>query len=132
VPYPHTRHSVGSLFGQRAALNPFSFPPRLALRSDVSDTWPPPGPQKPEPPLEHVRDLWVLHGLESNCSAGLYQTTFGVELRIHQNNELIESRLSRYGEEPLLLTAEQAKQNLLKLGWTELRLNATPASHDKH
>ena len=76
--------------------------------------------------------MWVLHGIESNCIAGLYQTTFGVELRIHQNNELIESRLSQYGEEPLLLIAEQAKQNLLKLGWTELPLNATPASHNTH
>src|SRR5215510_4371858 len=94
----------------------------------VSDTWPPAGPQESEPPLEHIRDLWVLHGIESNCVAGLYQTTFGIELRIHQNNELIESRLSRHGEEPLLLIAEQAKQNLLKLGWTELPLNTTLAS----
>jgi hypothetical protein len=74
--------------------------------------------------------VWVLDGIESNCVAGLYQTAFGVELRIHHGNELIESRLSRYGEEPLLLIAEQAKQNLLKLGWTELPLSATPASHD--
>ena len=41
----------------------------------------------------------------------MYPTTFGIKLRIHQNNELIESRLSRYGEEPMLLIAEQAKQN---------------------
>src|SRR5262249_44619591 len=98
----------------------------------MSNTWPPPGPQKLEPRLEHIRDVWVLHGIESNCVAGLYQTTFGIELRIHQNNELIESRLSQYGEEPLLLIAEQAKQNLLKLGWTELPLNAAPASTDPH
>jgi len=91
----------------------------------VSDTWPPTGPQKREPLLEHIRDLWVLHGIESNCVAGLYQTTFGIELRIHQNNELIESRLSRYGEEPLLLIAKQAKQNLLKL-----RLDRTAAERD--
>ena len=31
-----------------------------------------------------------------------------------------------------MLIAEQAKQNLLKVGWTELPLNATPASHDRH
>ena len=98
----------------------------------MSDTWPPPGPQQREPLLEHVRDLWVLHGIESNCVAGLYQTTFGVELRIYHGNELIESRLSRYGEEPLLLMAEQAKQHLLKLGWTELSLNVTPASRHTH
>jgi hypothetical protein len=73
-----------------------------------------------------VRDLWVLHGVESNCAAGLYETTFGIELRIHQNNELVQSRLSRFGEAPLLLIAEQAKRELLKLGWTELPLTATP------
>ena len=98
----------------------------------MSETWPAPGPQKREPLVEHLRDLWVLHGIESNCIAGLYQTTFGVELRIHQNNELVESRLSRYVEAPLILIAEQAKHNLLKLGWTELTLNATPASHEAH
>jgi hypothetical protein len=70
------------------------------------------------------------HRIELRCR--LYRTTFGVELRIHQNNELIESRLSRYGEAPLVLIAEQAKQNLLKLGWTGLPLNATPPSHDTH
>jgi len=96
----------------------------------VPNTWPPPGPQSRPPLLEHIRDLWVLHGVESNCVAGLYETTFGIELRIHQNDELVQSRLCRFGEEPLLLIAEQAKQELLKLGWTALPLNATPASHD--
>ena len=62
----------------------------------------------------------------------MYRTTFGIELRLHLGNELIESRLSRYGEAPLLLIAEQAKQNLLKDGWTELPLNATPSSRDPH
>ena len=76
--------------------------------------------------------MWVLHGIERNCVAGLYRTTFGIELRLHLGNDLVESRLSRYGEEPLLLIAEQAKQNLLKDGWTELPLNATPPSHDTH
>jgi hypothetical protein len=71
-----------------------------------------------------------LHGIERNCVARLYRTTFGIELRPHLGNELIESRLSRYGEAPLLLIAEQAKQNLLKDGWTELPLNATPSLHD--
>jgi hypothetical protein len=53
-------------------------------------------------------------------------------LRLHLGDELIESRLSRYGEAPLLLIAEQAKQNLLKEGWTELPLNATPSSRGAH
>ena len=88
--------------------------------------------KKREPLLEHVRDVWVLHGIERHCVADLYRTTFGIELRLHLGDELIESRLSRYGEEPLLLIAEQAKQNLLKDGWTELPLNATPSSHDTH
>jgi len=82
----------------------------------VSDTWPPRG-QKREPLLAHLRDVWVLHGIESNCVAGLYQTTLGIELRIHQNNELVESRLSRYGIEPLLLIADQIRTNLIAQGW---------------
>jgi hypothetical protein len=32
---------------------------------------------------------------------------------------LIESRLSRVGEEPLLLIADQLKANLIEQGWTE-------------
>ena len=51
-------------------------------------------------------------------------------MRTHQGNELIESRLSRFGAAPLILIAEEAKQNLLKLGWTELPLNA--GSHHPH
>ena len=66
-----------------------------------------------------------MHGIERNCAAGLYRTIFGIELRLHLGDELIESRLNRYGEAPLLLIAEQAKQNLLKDGWTELPLNGS-------
>jgi len=62
----------------------------------------------------------------------LYRTTFGTELRLHLGDELVESRLSRYGEAPLLFIAEQAKHNLLRDGWTELPLNATPSSHDTY
>jgi hypothetical protein len=73
----------------------------------VSNTWPPPGPQKREPLLEHIRDVWVLHGIERNCVAGLYRTTFGIELRFHLGDDLIESRLSRYGEAPLQVTVHR-------------------------
>jgi hypothetical protein len=74
----------------------------------------------------------VLHGIDRKCAAGLYRTIFGIELRLHLDDELMESRLSRYDEAPLLLMAEQAKQNLLQEGWTELPLNATRSSHDTH
>jgi len=47
----------------------------------------------------------------------LYRTTFGIELPLHLGNELIESRLSRYGIEPLLLIADQIKANLIAQGW---------------
>ena len=36
-------------------------------------------------------------GIDSTCIAGLYRNDFGIELRIDLGNELIESRLSRYG-----------------------------------
>jgi hypothetical protein len=85
----------------------------------MSDTWPPPGPRKREPLLEHGRDLWTVHGIQANCTASIYQTTFGLELRVEHGQELIESRLSRYGEAPLLLIADQLKANLLEQGWFE-------------
>jgi hypothetical protein len=68
-----------------------------SLRSDprVSDTWPPPGPQRRPPTLEHVRDVRSLHGIQGICTAAIYRTTFGVELRIEHDGALIESRLSR-------------------------------------
>jgi hypothetical protein len=39
-----------------------------------------------------VRDLWTLHGIQSNCTAAIYRTTFGFELRVEHGGELIESR----------------------------------------
>jgi len=106
---------------------PFRSAVATALRSGaVSDTWPPPGPQKPEPLLEHIHDVWVLHGIERNCVAGLYRTTIGIELGLHLGNDLIQSRLSQCGEAPLQLIAEDAKQHQLKQGCAELLLNATP------
>jgi hypothetical protein len=72
-----------------------------------------------------------LHGIERKCLAGSYRTTFSIELRLHLGDELVESRLSRYDEAPLLLIAEEAKRDLLKQGWTELPLNAT-TSRETH
>lgn len=37
------------------------------------------------------------------AAAALFQTTFGLELRVLHGDELLESRLSRYGEAPLCL-----------------------------
>jgi len=98
---------IGSFSGWVA---PFAIRYRCAAIRRVSDTWPPSEPLKPESLLEHIRNVWVLHGIERNCVAGLYRTMFGIELRLHLGNELIESRLSRYGEAPLLLIAEQANR----------------------
>jgi hypothetical protein len=50
---------------------------------------------------EHVRDVWTLHGIQSTITASLYRSVFGLELRVELAGELIESRLSRVGEEPL-------------------------------
>jgi hypothetical protein len=85
----------------------------------VFNTWPPPGPQKREPLLEHIRDVWSLHGIQGTCTAAIYRTTFGIELRVLHGDELIESRLSRYGEAPLLLIADEVKANLIAQGWSQ-------------
>jgi hypothetical protein len=48
-----------------------------------------------------------------------FPNDFGLELRVLRGDELIESRLSRYGEAPLLLIADEVKANLLEQGWRE-------------
>ena len=65
--------------------------------------------------------MWTLRYVEMNCTAVIWRNDFGLELRVEHDGELIESRLSRYGEAPLLLIAEEAKQDLLKQGWTSCR-----------
>jgi hypothetical protein len=83
----------------------------------LSYTWPPPAPQKPEPLLEHVRDVWTLRYVETNCTAVIWRNAFGLELRVEHGGELLESRLSRYGIEPLFLIADQIKANLIAQRW---------------
>jgi hypothetical protein len=82
----------------------FRFDTATALPSRTCrTTFPPPGPQEREPLRRaHPRRVGV-------ARHRMYRTTFGIELRLHLGDELIESRLSRYGEAPLLLIAEQAK-----------------------
>ena len=77
----------------------------------LSDTWPPPGPQKREPLLQHVRDVWTLRYIETNCAAAIWRNDFGLELHVEHGGELIESRLLRYGLEQLLLIADQIRSN---------------------
>jgi hypothetical protein len=105
-----------------APSDPSRFGPLVRIRSrrvrDLPTARPTQTRTRPRP---HSRPLG-LHGITSKCVAGLYRNDFGIELRLHLGNELIESRLSRYGEAPLLLIAEEAKQDLLKRGWTELPL----------
>jgi len=81
--------------------------------------WPPPGPRPRLPTYEHVRDLWTLHGIQSTVTAAIWRNDFGLELRVDHGGELVESRLSRFGEEPLLLIAEQLKADLVAHEWSE-------------
>ena len=64
-----------------------------------------------------MRDAWTLHGIQSNCRAAIYRNDFGLELRVEHRGELVESRLSRVGEAPLLLIADEVKANLIEQGW---------------
>ena len=57
--------------------------------------------------------------IETNCTGAIWRNDFGLELRVESNGELVESRLSRIGEPPLLLIADQMKANLIEKGWTE-------------
>jgi hypothetical protein len=53
-------------------------------------------------------------------TAAIWRNDFGLELRVENNGELIESRLSRYGEAPLLLIADELKASLIEQGWFEV------------
>ena len=53
-------------------------------------------PQTREPLLEHVRDVWTLRYIETNCTAAIWRNDFGLKLRVEHGRELIESCLLRY------------------------------------
>jgi hypothetical protein len=108
------------LFDASHAEQPPVVPARVALRFRLCPTfWPPLGPQKREPLLEHIRDRWTLHWSDSDCTAAIWRNDFGLELRVLHGEELVESRSSRYGEAPLLLIADEQKADLIERGWTE-------------
>jgi hypothetical protein len=75
-------------------------------------------PRNRPPTLEHVRDLWTLHWMQSDCTAAIWRNDFGLELRVSSTGRrTVESRLSRYGEAPLLLIADDVKASLIAQGW---------------
>jgi hypothetical protein len=47
------------------------------------------------------------------ATAAIWRNDLGLELRALHGDELVESRLSRYGEAPVLLIAEEVKANLI-------------------
>jgi hypothetical protein len=57
--------------------------------------------------------------MQSNCIAAIWRNDFGLELRVLHGDQLVESRLSRVGEAPLLLIAGEVKADLIAQGWTE-------------
>jgi hypothetical protein len=98
---------------------PSRFASRPISNPRVPDTWPPPGPRKRPATLEHVGDLWTLNFAQSTCTAAIWRNDFGLELRVLHGDELVESRLSRFGETPLPLISDELKANLIEQGWTE-------------
>src|SRR5262245_9725504 len=65
----------------------------------------------------YARAGWTLRYIETNCTATIWRNDFGVEPRVEHRGELIESRLSRFGEAPLLRIAAQIRSNLIAQGW---------------
>ena len=76
--------------------------------------------------LEHVRDLWTLHGIQSTCTAAIFKNDLGLELRVDLGGELLPAQLSRHGEQPLILRAERVKADLIEQGWFERPLTDVP------
>jgi len=54
--------------------------------------------------------VWTLRYIETNCTATIWKNDFGLELSVERGGELIESRLSPYGIEQLLLITDQIKR----------------------
>ena len=65
----------------------------------------------------HSQNISRGEASRSRCRADTNsETESRGELRVLHGGELIESRLSRVGEAPLLLTADQLKANLMEQG----------------
>jgi hypothetical protein len=69
--------------------DPFRVRVGAALRSGaLSDSWPPPGPQKPEPLLDHIRDVWTLRYVETNCTASIRRSEFRLECVCYRDDAI--------------------------------------------
>jgi len=60
-----------------------------------------------------------VRGIQPNMTAAIWRNDFGLELRVEHGDELIESRLSRFGEARLLLIADELKASLIVQGCRE-------------
>ena len=78
---------------------------------------------KPAPKLMLVRTLWTMTRLPNKpITAAIYEVESGRELRVHVGNDpnnLVDSRLSREGDDPLEFRADELKAVLLEQGWVE-------------
>jgi hypothetical protein len=83
-----------------------------------------------EPAAVHVRDLWTLYGTQATCTAAIYRTEAGLELRVALDGELTHTQLSRFGEQPLIMRADRVRAELLEQGWFERPPGSAP--HGDH
>jgi hypothetical protein len=90
----------------------------------VSDTWPPPGPQKCEPTLEHLATFWTLRGpsgRDLTCAA--YRVATGLELRAEYGPEdILSTKLCRDddADEQIAATADAWRLTLIGKGFREI------------
>ena len=88
-------------------------------------------PRAADSAFEHVRDLWTLYGPQATCTAAIYRSESGLQLRISLGGELTHQQLSRFGEQPLIMRADRVRAELLEQGWFERPPNqATSHSSD--
>jgi hypothetical protein len=79
----NTGHVVsGPLTAKPAERPPLGSAPRSRYDPRVSVTWPALRPQKRELLLEHARDLWMLHFIQSACTAEIGGTISNTMKRI--------------------------------------------------
>ena len=122
TPPPHRNVRTVGWFPvqQSAPTNPLS---SLRVERARSGACPRPGHDPAYRNASHCSSTAATYGhsanIETNCTAAHWRNDFGLELRVEHGGELIESRLSRYGIEPLLPIADQIRSNLIAQGWFE-------------
>jgi hypothetical protein len=92
----------------------------------VIDTWPPPGPKKYEPTLDHLATFWTLRGPTGrDLTWSAYRVATGLELRAEHGPEDIVSTSTKLcrdddADEQIAAMADAWRLTLIEKGFREI------------